>query len=78
MNNVFKPCARKNVCIENKTHCLSCGRKLETIEKTRKLIGALANLALKEGYNNVEEFMEYIGKKAGKMVRHQQGKDQET
>jgi hypothetical protein len=76
MNNVFKPCAGKNVCIENKTHCLSCGRKLETIAKTRKLIEALANLALEEGYNNAEEFMEYIGRKAGKMVQHQQSKDQ--
>ena len=76
MNNVFRPCAGKNVCIENKTHCLSCGRKLTTIAKTRKLIEELANLALKEDYNNVEEFMEYIGIKAGKMVRHQQNKDQ--
>ena len=54
MNNVFRPCAGKNVCIENKTHCLSCGRKLTTIAKTRKLIEELANLALKEDYNNVD------------------------
>ena len=78
MNKVFKPCAGKNVCMENKTHCLACGRKLETIAKTRKLIDELAKFALKEDYNNVEEFMEYISSKAGKMVRHQQDKGQET
>lgn len=78
MTNAFKPCAGKNVCIENETHCLSCGRKLETIAKTRKLIEALANLALEEDYNNVEEFLEYIGRKAGKMVQHQQSKAQAT
>lgn len=67
----FRPCAGKKVCIENDTHCISCGRKLETIARTRKLIDELASLVLDEDYSNIETFMEYVGTKTIKKVKHQ-------
>ena len=73
--SVFRPCAGKKVCIENNTHCLACGRKLETIARTRKLIDELANLALEENYENIEAFMEYVGAKTIKKYSHQQNQE---
>ena len=66
----FRPCAGKKVCIENASHCLSCGRKLETIARTRTLIDDLANLIMDEEYSNIEAFMEYVGAITIKKVNH--------
>ena len=69
----FRPCAGKNVCTENATHCLACGRKLEIVARTRSLIDDLTSLILDEEYSNIEAFMEYVGTKTIKKVKHQRG-----
>lgn len=66
----FRPCAGKKVCIENETRCLSCGRNLDTIARTRALIDDLASLVMDEEYSNIEAFMEYVGAKTIKKVKH--------
>lgn len=68
----FKPCAGKTACRDDNTTCLVCGRSLETIEATRRLIDGLAELALAEGYENVDEFAAYVAAKVAKKVRHRQ------
>ena len=64
----FKPCIGRDSCLDFKGYCLACGRKLETIERTRKLIDELASIALAEEYSNIYAFMEYIAKIAAKKV----------
>lgn len=66
----FKPCAGKTACRDDNVNCLVCGRSLAAIEATRRLIDALAELALAEGYDNVEEFAHYVAGKAVKKVQH--------
>lgn len=72
---IFRPCAGKKVCTENETHCLACGRKLETITRTRKLVDELVELALQEDYGNVDEFMAYVSKRVEKKIHHQREQD---
>ena len=67
----FRPCAGKKVCIENNTHCLACGRKLDTIARTRKLVDELVELALEEDYSNVDEFMDYVSMRVEKKILKQ-------
>lgn len=64
----FRPCAGKKVCIENATHCLACGRKLNVIARTRNLVDDLVALALEEDYINVDEFMDYVSMRVVKKV----------
>jgi hypothetical protein len=64
----FRPCAGKKVCIENNTHCLACGRKLDIIARTRKLVDELVELALEEEYSNVDEFMYYVSMRVEKKI----------
>jgi len=66
----FKPCAGKTACRDDNIDCLVCGRGLYAIETTRKLIDALAELALTQGYDNVDEFAGYVAAKVVKKVRH--------
>lgn len=66
----FKPCAGKTACRDDNVNCLVCGRSLQAIETTRKLIDGLAELALAEGYDNVDEFAAYVASKVVKKVRH--------
>lgn len=66
----FRPCAGKTACRDDNITCLTCGRSLAAIVETRRLIDALAEFALAEGYENVEEFAAYVAKKVEKKVRH--------
>lgn len=67
----FRPCAGKNVCSENDTHCLACGRPLEAIVRTRQLVEELAALAKQENYENPHDFMAYVSKRVLKKLEHQ-------
>lgn len=67
---VFKPCAGKTACRDDNVNCLVCGRSLSAIEETRRLIDGLADLAMTQGYDNVEEFAGYVAAKVAKKVRH--------
>ncbi|TCJ14671.1 hypothetical protein EZJ19_09500 [Parasulfuritortus cantonensis] len=66
----FKPCAGKTACRDDNVNCLVCGRSLQAIEATRKLIDGLTELAMAEDYDNVDEFAAYVAAKVVKKVRH--------
>ena len=68
--NAFNPCKGKTACRDDGKHCLTCGRSFTEIEQTRNLIDALAEFALAQGYDNVNEFAAYIADKVEKKVRH--------
>jgi hypothetical protein len=67
---LFKPCAGKTACRDDNVNCLVCGRPLAAIEETRRLIDALAELALVQGYDNIETFADYVAGKVVKKVQH--------
>ena len=73
---IFRPCAGKNVCSENETHCLACGRTLESIAHTRQLVDQLVTFALQEDYSNIEDFMAYVSKRVGKKIQHARDAEQ--
>ncbi len=66
----FTPCRGKTACRDDGTTCLVCGRSLDEISQTRDLIDALADLALKHEYGNLDEFSVYVAEKVAKKVRH--------
>lgn len=59
----FKPCQGKTACRDDGRACLTCGRSFEEIEDTRRLIDALADLAMAQGYDNLDEFAGYVARK---------------
>lgn len=67
----FTPCKGKTACRDDGENCLMCGRSLQEIEDTRKLIDALAELAIAHDYENVAEFAAYVASKVEKKVAHQ-------
>lgn len=50
----FVPC--NGNCTEDDVNCVGCGRTLEEIEAMRKPVKALASLAQKMGYENIDDF----------------------
>lgn len=68
----FSPCKGGDFCSSEGTHCSGCGRSHEEIGKTRDLVIAVTQFAMKMGYENVEEFTRFVGEKAARNVRKQQ------
>jgi len=66
----FTPCRGKQFCVEKGDVCISCGRSLDEIARTRRLIDELAELALSMEYGNLDEFTGYIASKVNKKVRY--------
>ncbi len=66
----FQPCQGKTACRDDGARCITCGRSFAEIEQTRGLIDALAELAVNQGYDNVEEFAAYVAGKVVKKVKH--------
>lgn len=66
----FKPCQGKDYCRDDGVTCHTCGRTVREIMDTRRLIEGLAQLALDHGYDNVDEFANYVARKTAKVVRH--------
>jgi hypothetical protein len=69
----FTPCQGKTACRDDGERCITCGRGFAEIEQARILIDALVELALNQGYDNVEEFSGYVAAKVVKKVRHRRG-----
>lgn len=67
--SVFVSCKGLTACRDDGTRCLTCGRSLDEIARTRALIDALAEFVCAQGYDNVEEFSAYVVGKVGKKVR---------
>ena len=63
----FIPCQDK--CTYEGSHCEGCGRSHEEIAETKKLVGALVEFGLKQGYENTEEFADTIGKSIAKKLQ---------
>lgn len=57
----FSPCVPDR-CTKEGTHCEGCGRSHEEIAETKQLIMALVGFAQRQGYENVEEFSQFVGR----------------
>ena len=57
----FNPCITGK-CTDQGTHCEGCGRSHEDIAETKKLVKALVDFAQRKGYENSEDFANFIGK----------------
>lgn len=66
----FEPCHGKDACRDDGERCLTCGRPLDEIARLRAGIDALATLALEAGYDNSEEYVQYITRKLCKTIDH--------
>ncbi len=69
----FVRCKGKQYCQEDETGCRTCGRNREEMDATRNLIGAIADLAISQGYENPDEFTAYLAEKSLKTIRYRQG-----
>jgi len=65
---VFTPCRGKTACRDDGERCVVCNRSLVEIGQTRDLIDALAELAMRQNYDNVDEFAAYVAAKLVKKV----------
>ena len=70
MARIFNSCKGKTLCRENETGCRTCGRSLEEIYTTRRLIDGLAHFIVNMGYANINDFMSYMTSKVTKKVAH--------
>lgn len=57
----FHPCV-SGQCTTEGTHCQGCGRSHEEIAETKKLVMALVSFAQRQGYDNIEDFSDFVGK----------------
>jgi hypothetical protein len=57
----FNPCITGQ-CTDQGTHCEGCKRTHQEIAETKKLVKALVDFAETMGYENHEDFAEFIGK----------------
>lgn len=57
----FNPCI-PGKCTDQGTHCEGCGRSHEEIAETKKMIMDLVSFAQKRGYENYNDFADFIGK----------------
>lgn len=65
---IFKPCISRLACTEVGTHCKSCGRPIEYVNRTRQLINELTQLALDADYANTDDFLNYVHSKTRKKI----------
>ena len=66
----FTPCQGKTACRDDGQRCLTCGRGFEEIARLRDLIDGLADLAMRQDYDNIETYAAYVAEKVAKKVRH--------
>ena len=66
----FKPCVGKTVCRDSGDVCLTCGRSLAEIARTRELIDQLTEFVMAADYDNVQEFADYVAHKLVKKVAY--------
>lgn len=57
----FNPCI-SGQCTTEGTHCEGCGRSHEDIAETKRMVKELVSFAQLKGYENIEEFSNFIGK----------------
>ena len=64
----FRPCI-SGQCTEEGTHCEGCGRSHEEIAETKAMVKQLVCFAQKQGYENIEDFANFIGKSVLKKLQ---------
>ena len=64
----FNPCT--GLCTEEGTHCEGCGRSHEEIAETRRMVKEMVSFAQSQGYENVEDFADFIGKSVLKKLQN--------
>jgi hypothetical protein len=73
----FSPCRGGDNCTKEGSHCQGCGRSHVEIAKTKELAQSIARFAVEMGYENVEEFANFVRDKSigtvFKMRMEQQG-----
>lgn len=70
MSKSFVSCKGKTACQENESLCRTCGRSLEEIYGTRKLVDELVQFTQKMAYENSDMFLEYVANKAAKKIHY--------
>ncbi len=65
----FSPCI-SGQCTEEGTHCEGCGRSHVEIAETKSMVMDLVNFAQKQDYDNIEEFVSFVGKNVVKKVQN--------
>lgn len=65
----FSPCI-SGKCTEDGTHCEGCGRSHEEIAETKQLVGTMVKFAQKMGYDNHEDFVNFVGKSILKKLQN--------
>ncbi len=65
----FSPCI-SGQCTEDGTHCRGCGRSHQEIAETKQMIMQLVDFAQKMGYENHEEFADFVGKSLLKKLQN--------
>ena len=78
MTHLFNGCKGKTLCRENETECSTCGRSLDEIYTTRRLIDGLANFIVDMGYKNMNDFLIYVASKVSKKIAHLTNKKQQA
>lgn len=58
----FSPC--NGDCTEEGTICEGCGRTREEVDATRALVDGIARFAAEMGYENINDFTQFVAKKA--------------
>ena len=68
----FSPCLGGDNCTQGGTHCEGCGRSHEEIAETREIIDSVAEYALKKGFENIDEFTQFVAMRAAGKARMMQ------
>ena len=67
--NHFRPCVNRTACTEDGSHCRSCGRPHEEINRVRQVTGDVAAFLKEMQYDNPDEFMDYLQRKVMKKIK---------
>ena len=68
--STFRPCVDRRACTEDGSHCRSCGRSHEEINRVRQFTSEVTKFLQDMQYDNPEEFLEYLQRKVLKKLRH--------
>lgn len=69
MAHQFKPCVSRTACTEDGDRCRACGRSHEEISAVRLITNQVTEFVQQMGYENSEEFLDYLKKKVGKKLK---------
>lgn len=66
----FRPCVNRTACTEDGTHCRSCGRSHEEINRVRQVTTDVAEFLKDMQYDNPDEFLDYLQRKVMKKIKN--------